>query len=636
MGFATPPQTASPRKRRPAALLIDSLTAQYDDQTPARHHSFGCCGEEIPVHRTFIDFGSLIGTPPHSPRPTVSTAPASLSGGPSIQQSFDTWKIVTTTSDGSAASGTSCAIMAEPSSSCSSTRLTVTTDCSLLQELDKVKDDEIRGKAKRALLSAAKSGTLEAALKRTLKGAEDLPDVTYRLSAISMKAAGYQHLESVCQNPATGYWPQTPSPRSPPCEEHLEQSDPNSFLPSDLWKEGIRTAAKGPVSAAWEQIHAAFQPAQGWRTRLAPTATPATTDAANPSVATATATGGLSWASSVAQSSTNVSLSAAAWQKLHAPFQPHHRRTAPPAAKPATDSSDQSAATTQAVGVLSKDPAQTTEVKALPRGQAVGLLSQSPAAGFLPKGQARVSEMVELARSAQANAGPATPPQTKLSVVASGELSNAAEFDAADDDDSSGDGDSSDEDLGLCPTYAVGVPLPSAGSALHSEGTCKRCCFFPKGRCNNGYDCQFCHFAHEKRKPKNKKKKKKRRKNKVQTPSNKQINAQGQILTCCAPSPPVKVQSPHSPVVHQVFGDSAIWRQPQSRPSQLVCHSLQYVPPAAKAGLTQAHDCHVQANDCHTTVLPNDCHAQAYDSLAQWPSPVWPMMQQVYTWPQPY
>lgn len=51
--------------------------------------------------------------------------------------------------------------------------------------------------------------------------------------------------------------------------------------------------------------------------------------------------------------------------------------------------------------------------------------------------------------------------------------------------------------------------LPSLGSAQHHLGTCKRCCFFPKGRCTNGYDCEFCHFDHEKRKRKNKKKKKK-------------------------------------------------------------------------------------------------------------------------------
>lgn len=48
--------------------------------------------------------------------------------------------------------------------------------------------------------------------------------------------------------------------------------------------------------------------------------------------------------------------------------------------------------------------------------------------------------------------------------------------------------------------------LPSAGSALHHEGACKRCCFFPKGRCQNGLSCEFCHFEHEKRKRKKKKK----------------------------------------------------------------------------------------------------------------------------------
>eukprot|EP00403_Amphidinium_massartii_P026356 CAMPEP_0178389334 /NCGR_PEP_ID=MMETSP0689_2-20121128/10062_1 /TAXON_ID=160604 /ORGANISM="Amphidinium massartii, Strain CS-259" /LENGTH=667 /DNA_ID=CAMNT_0020009779 /DNA_START=47 /DNA_END=2051 /DNA_ORIENTATION=+ len=43
--------------------------------------------------------------------------------------------------------------------------------------------------------------------------------------------------------------------------------------------------------------------------------------------------------------------------------------------------------------------------------------------------------------------------------------------------------------------------LPSIGSVMHSVGQCKRCNFFSKGRCNNGYDCSFCHFPHEKRKP---------------------------------------------------------------------------------------------------------------------------------------
>jgi hypothetical protein len=41
--------------------------------------------------------------------------------------------------------------------------------------------------------------------------------------------------------------------------------------------------------------------------------------------------------------------------------------------------------------------------------------------------------------------------------------------------------------------------LPSIGSIDHAKGTCHRCCFFPKGRCQNGYDCTFCHFEHDKR-----------------------------------------------------------------------------------------------------------------------------------------
>lgn len=50
--------------------------------------------------------------------------------------------------------------------------------------------------------------------------------------------------------------------------------------------------------------------------------------------------------------------------------------------------------------------------------------------------------------------------------------------------------------------------LPSIGSVNHFNGTCDRCCFHPKGRCLNGYNCQHCHFDHEKRKRKNKKKNK--------------------------------------------------------------------------------------------------------------------------------
>jgi len=48
--------------------------------------------------------------------------------------------------------------------------------------------------------------------------------------------------------------------------------------------------------------------------------------------------------------------------------------------------------------------------------------------------------------------------------------------------------------------------LPSKGSVGHASGTCKRCCFFPRGRCMSGQDCMFCHFDHEKRKRKSKSK----------------------------------------------------------------------------------------------------------------------------------
>merc|ERR1719375_871444 len=42
--------------------------------------------------------------------------------------------------------------------------------------------------------------------------------------------------------------------------------------------------------------------------------------------------------------------------------------------------------------------------------------------------------------------------------------------------------------------------LPSVGSAFHATGDCRRCNFYPKGRCQNGKDCTFCHFPHEKQK----------------------------------------------------------------------------------------------------------------------------------------
>lgn len=79
-------------------------------------------------------------------------------------------------------------------------------------------------------------------------------------------------------------------------------------------------------------------------------------------------------------------------------------------------------------------------------------------------------------------------------------------------DDDYDDDDDEDDDYGPSrplPGFVMPDVLPSVGSAGHGDGTCKRCCFFPKGRCENGEKCDFCHFEHEKRKRLNKKKKKK-------------------------------------------------------------------------------------------------------------------------------
>lgn len=69
--------------------------------------------------------------------------------------------------------------------------------------------------------------------------------------------------------------------------------------------------------------------------------------------------------------------------------------------------------------------------------------------------------------------------------------------------------ESSGEDDGSpFPDAALGPDgLPSRGSAGHAAGECKRCCFFPKGRCGNGHECNFCHFDHDRRRRLKKKKK---------------------------------------------------------------------------------------------------------------------------------
>lgn len=78
--------------------------------------------------------------------------------------------------------------------------------------------------------------------------------------------------------------------------------------------------------------------------------------------------------------------------------------------------------------------------------------------------------------------------------------------DDSDSDDASSQGEQTLRSLKAAASPPPGALHPSIGSASHAIGACKRCCFFPRGRCMNGYDCEFCHYEHEKRKRKNKKK----------------------------------------------------------------------------------------------------------------------------------
>jgi hypothetical protein len=85
---------------------------------------------------------------------------------------------------------------------------------------------------------------------------------------------------------------------------------------------------------------------------------------------------------------------------------------------------------------------------------------------------------------------------------------------SADGESCSDSGDSSRPETtsGVTGNSVVVDPdsLPSIGSAFHGLGECKRCNFFPKGRCQNGKNCSFCHFPHDKRKPSRQEKRERR------------------------------------------------------------------------------------------------------------------------------
>lgn len=85
------------------------------------------------------------------------------------------------------------------------------------------------------------------------------------------------------------------------------------------------------------------------------------------------------------------------------------------------------------------------------------------------------------------------------------------EDDETDDDGS--EGESSVPQSGAVPAKAAppGALHPSIGSEGHAAGACKKCCFFARNRCANGYDCTFCHYEHERKKRKSKRNKKTKR-----------------------------------------------------------------------------------------------------------------------------
>lgn len=120
------------------------------------------------------------------------------------------------------------------------------------------------------------------------------------------------------------------------------------------------------------------------------------------------------------------------------------------------------------------------------------------------------------------------------------------------------------------PKPPEGALHPSLGSEGHDEGTCKRCCFFPRGRCTNGYNCEFCHYEHDKRKRKNKKKKKKEAVAIATGTAAVPVPCVGSLQQM---QPPPVILGPPAPVVHMTQPSSPVLQQA----------ALSTVPPAAPA-----------------------------------------------------
>jgi len=164
------------------------------------------------------------------------------------------------------------------------------------------------------------------------------------------------------------------------------------------------------------------------------------------------------------------------------------------------------------------------------------------------------------------------------------------------DDAASSDGEDEDEDIEICPVYSATAELPSLGSAAHSTGSCRRCCFFPKGRCTNGSDCQFCHFAHEKRNKKKNKKKNKKNKN-SKAGSKKDISLQ-------------------SPDQTTGSGSNDLDEAARSSASQPVSLVLQTAIPAEETNLDGPEAIAYESYECFALVPVGYC--AAYSDPSRW------------------
>mmetsp|Transcript_35923 Transcript_35923/g.82483 ORF Transcript_35923/g.82483 Transcript_35923/m.82483 type:complete len:587 (-) Transcript_35923:90-1850(-) len=143
---------------------------------------------------------------------------------------------------------------------------------------------------------------------------------------------------------------------------------------------------------------------------------------------------------------------------------------------------------------------------------------------------------VDVEEKGAAVASPETPAtevpctsETPVNGLASGSSSSSSSAGSSQSDD--GEEEETMDAVNFGEGLADMSALPSLGSAAHLLGQCKRCNFFSKGRCQNGYDCTFCHFPHEKRKPSRQEKRERKAAWLAQQSSQEEDSENGSLLS---------------------------------------------------------------------------------------------------------